>query len=163
MLILAFLLFYLLETQEIFIEDYPEDKVCPSTFQRLVVKLPPPNLAFPTFRGSNSCFLCSVFTTTSQRSWNSVQLLGGCDLWAFVGVPRRLSNPQPYPISLRLLVQRRASDVTVMTSPLTELGIVNSHDIPWKNIRLEIGVLRKSCSHECGTQKDREGVLFSFF
>jgi hypothetical protein len=30
----SFLLFYLLETQEIFIEDYPEDKVCPPQHSR---------------------------------------------------------------------------------------------------------------------------------
>ncbi len=40
----------------------------------------------------------------------SCSVLGGCDLWTFLGVPRRLSNRQPSPISLRSLVQRRASD-----------------------------------------------------
>jgi hypothetical protein len=55
-----------------------------------------------------------------------------------------------------------------MTPPLTELVTVNPHEIPGKMFNFEESLRdwsfgKKSCSHQCGTQKDREGVRFFFF
>jgi hypothetical protein len=78
MLISAFNLFYLLETQEIFMQ-----------------------IARRKWSVHDTSRILRVQIESSHPG-----------LWTFLGVPRIFSNRQlpSYPISLRLLVQRRASD-----------------------------------------------------